>query len=152
MKAPIRELPRTPVPRALIYATGICCGVLAAVAAQILVRRAGIELADVWRNIVSGQALQMRSAGPLWLIIGSAFLVGAIVVAALTRLPLPWHRFRLLRWVVGAAVVFALAEVGHMASVTASRGGGTNAAVTLATLCAAALVALFGGYFAAKRP
>ncbi len=63
MKTPIRELPRTEVPPALVYATGVCCGVLAAIAVQIMLSRAGIELIDIWRDILSAQALQMRSAG-----------------------------------------------------------------------------------------
>lgn len=151
MTTPIRELPRTEVPRVLVYATGISCGVLAAMAVQILTGRAGIELADLWHTILSAQALQMRSATALWLMAGAAFLVSAVVVAALSRIPLPWHRFRLLRWLIGAAVVFALAEVGHIASAPGSRGGGARAALTLAALCAAALVALFGASFAIKR-
>jgi hypothetical protein len=151
MTAPIRELPRTEVPRALVYVTGVCYGVLAAIAVQIMLSRSGIELSDLWRNILSAQALQMRSAGAWWLMVGASFLVSALVVAALSRLPLPWHRFRLIRWVLGAAIVFALAEAGHIASTVGGHGGGAHAAVTLSTLVAAALVALFGAYFAMKR-
>jgi len=154
---PIRELPSTELPRSLVYVTGISCGMLAGIAVQMLLGHAGVELADTWHNVVSTQALQLRSAGPWWLIIGAAFLVGTIVAAALSRLPLPWHRFRRVRWLAGAAILYALAEVGHMASSAAShspgdgRSGATHAAVTLATLGAAALVALFGSYFAIKR-
>jgi hypothetical protein len=151
MKAPIRELPRTEVSRVLVYVTSISCGVLAAIAVQILLRRAGIELGDMWRNILTAQALQLRSAGGGWLMLGAAFVVGAVVAAVLSRLPLPWHRFRLLRWVMGAALVFAMAEVGHVASVAGGPGNGAHAAATLATLCAAALVAMFGAYFASRR-
>ena len=100
MQTPIRELPRTDLPRASVYATGVACGVLAAIAVQILLSRAGIELSGVWRNLLSAQALQLRSAGAWWLMAGSAFLASALVVAALSRLPLPWHSFRLLRWIM----------------------------------------------------
>jgi hypothetical protein len=151
MTTPIRELPRTELPPALIYVTGMCCGVLAAMAVQILLSRSGIELVDLWRNILTAQALQIRSAGAWWLMIGSAFLVSAVVVAALSRLPLPWLRFRLLRWVFGTAIVFALAEAGHIASTAGGHGGAAQTLMTLASLTAAALVALFGAYFAIKR-
>ena len=151
MTTPIKELPRTELPPALVYVTGMCCGVLAAMAVQIMLSRSGIELVDLWRNILSAQALQIRSAGAWWLMIGSAFLVSAVVVAALSRLPLPWLRFRLLRWVLGTAIVFALAEAGHIASTAGSHGGGAQVLMTLASLGAAALVALFAGYFAIKR-
>jgi hypothetical protein len=151
MTTPIRELPRTELPPALVYVTGMCCGVLAAIVVQIMLGRSGIALVDLWRNILSAQALQIRSAGAWWLMIGSAFLVSAVVVAALSRLPLPWLRFRLLRWLLGTAIVFALAEAGHIASTVGSHGGGASVLMTLASLGAAALVALFAGYFAIKR-
>src|SRR5262249_29373062 len=108
MTMSIKELPRTELPPVLVYVTGICCGVLGAMAVQIMLSRSGIQLVDLWRNILTAQALQIRSAGAWWLMIGSAFLVSAVVVAALSRLPLPWLRFRLLRWLLGAAIVFAL--------------------------------------------
>ena len=151
MITPIRELPRTDLPWPAVYATGVSCGVFAAILVQILLSRAGIELAGVWRNLLSAQTLQLRSAGAWWLMAGSAFLVSAIVVGALSRLPLPWHRFRLLRWIVGAAFVFALAEAGHRAAEVGGHEGGAHVGVTLAALIAAALASLFGAYFPAKR-
>jgi hypothetical protein len=151
MQPPIRELPHTDLPRASVYATGVTCGVFATMVVQILLSHAGIELSDVWRNLLSTQALQLRSAGAWWLMAGSAFLTSALVVAALSRLPLPWHRFRLIRWILGAAVVFALADIGHMASEVNPPSGGAHVAVRLAALLAAAPVSLFAAYFASKR-
>lgn len=151
MTTPIRELPRTELPRALIYVTGMTCGALAALAAQILLRRAGIEVADTWRSVLSGPVLHIRSVSASWLMIGSAFLVSAIVAAALSRLPPPWHRLRMLRWALGAAIVFALAQVGHIAAISGGHDSGGHAAVTLGAVGAAALVALFAAYFAIKR-
>jgi len=150
MTAPIRELPRTELSRPLIYVTSIVCGLLAAITAQVMLRRTGIELADTWNSLVSGQALQTRSVSAFWLMVGSAFLVSAVVAAALSRLPLPWHRLRALRWLLSAAIVFALAEVGHIAAVTGGHGGGVHTAMSIAALCAAALVALFAAYFATR--
>jgi len=151
MTTTIEELPRTELPPVLVYVTGMCCGVLGAMAVQIMLARSGIELVDLWRNILTAQALQIRSAGAWWLMIGAAFLVSAVVVAALSRLPLPWLRFRLLRWILGTAIVFALGEAGHIASTAGGHGGGAQTLMTLASLGAAALVALFGAYFAIKR-
>ena len=53
MQPPIRELPQSDVPRIAVYSTGITCGVLAAIAAQILMNRAGVELSNVWRSLFS---------------------------------------------------------------------------------------------------
>jgi hypothetical protein len=142
---------RTELPRVLVYMAAMICGVLAAMAAQILLARAGADLADMWRHVLSAQTAPLRAVGPWWLMVASAFLVSIVVAAVLSRTALPWHGFRLLRWVAGAAVVFALAEVGHIAAVTGGGGGGTHAAVTLGTLCVAALVALFGAHFAMRR-
>jgi hypothetical protein len=150
MTSPLGELPRTELSRALVYVTSITCGVLAAIAAEILLRRTGVEIADTWRSIVSGQGLQMRSVSTFWLMAGSAFVVSAVVAAALSRLPLPWHRLRALRWLAGAALVFALAEVGHIAAITGGHGGGPHAAMSLAALAVSALVALFAAYFATR--
>ncbi len=116
MPIPKQEVPRTEWPRALLYGAGITCGVLAAMAVQIVLSRMGIELAGVWRDLFSSRALQLRSAGAWWLIAGSALVVSALVSAILHRLPLPWHRFRALRWLLGAGIVLALAEIGHSAS------------------------------------
>ena len=122
-----------------------------AIVMQILLSRYGIELAGVWRNLLSAQTLQLRSAGAWWLMAGSGFLMSAVVVGALSRLPLPWLRFRLLRWILGAAIVFALAEAGHMAAEAGGHDGGAYVGATLAALISAALASLFGAYFAAKR-
>jgi hypothetical protein len=150
MATPIRELPRTEVPRALVLVTATTCGVLAAIAAQIVLARRGIELAGVWRDIAS-RGFHLRAAGAWWMMAGSALLVGAAVAAALSRFPLPWLRFRLLRWIAGAALVGVLAHIGHAAAMKAGVAVGIHAAASVAAVVAAALTALFGAYFAAKR-
>jgi len=151
MTAPIRELPRTELPPALTLAVGTTCGVLAAMVAQILLARRGIELAGVWRDLVSARGLHLRAAGAWWIMAASAFLVGAAAAGALSRAPLPWVRFRPLRWIAGAAMVFALAHIAHSAALASGSAVGVHVAASLAALCAAALMALFGAYFAARR-
>ena len=118
---------------------------------EILLSRAGFDLAGGWRDLLSAQALQLRAAGVWWVIAGSAFIVGAVVAAALSRLPLPWRRLRLLRWILGAAVVYALADIGHSAAMPAGRSAGMALGASLAALGAAALMALFGAYFTIRR-
>src|SRR5215471_14687196 len=136
--------------RSLVYVTSMTCGVLAAIATEILLRRTGVEIADTWRSIASGQSLEVRAGSVFWLMIGSAFVVSAVVAAALSRLPPPWLGLRTLRWLASAVLVFALAEVGHIAATPAGNGGGAHAAMSMAALVAAALVALFAAYFATR--
>ncbi len=149
--APVQEVPRTDLPRALTISVGVVCGMFAAVITQVLLARRGIELAGVWRDLLSARGLQLRSAGAWWLMAASAFVIGAVVAGVLSRLPLPWVRFRFLRWLAGAALVFALAHVGHSAAFSAGKGVAVHVTASLAALCAAALMALFGAYFGAKR-
>jgi len=141
---------QTELSRALVYVSSMTCGVLAAIATEILLRRTGVEIADTWRSIASGQSVQMRAVSVFWLMIGSSFVVSAVVAAALSRLPPPWLRLRTLRWLASAVLVFALGEVGHIAAITAGHGGGAHTAMSLLALAAAALVALFGAYFATR--
>jgi hypothetical protein len=151
MTAPIRELPRTEIPRALVLVAATTCGVIAAIAAQIALAQRGIELTSIWRELLSARGRQISAAGAWWMIAGSGLLAGAIVAAALSRFPLPWLRFRVLRWIVGAAIVAALAHIGHSAVAKAGVAVSIHFVASFAATCAAALAALFGAYFAAKR-
>lgn len=150
MSAPIRELPRMEIPRVLVLTTATTCGVLAAVAAQIVLARRGIELADMWREI-SARGFHLRAAGAWWMPLISALLVGAATAGALSWYPLPWVSFRPMRWIVGAALVGVLAHIGHAAATKAGTSIGIHSAASFVAVCAAALLALFGAYFAAKR-
>ena len=127
------------------------CGVLAAMAVQIQLSRAGLQVDSLLQNFLSAKSLQLRTAGPWWAMAGSAFIVSGVVAAVLGRFPLPWRGFRLLRWMAGGAAVFALAHVGHAA--VSTRGPATTAelAANLAALCVAALMAMFGAYFMVRR-
>jgi hypothetical protein len=151
MNAPIRELPRTEVPRALVLVTATTCGVLAAIAAQIVLAQRGIELAGMWREVVAGKGFHLRAAGAWWMMPGTALLVGAAVAGALSRYPLPWLGLRLVRWIAGAILVGVLAHVGHAAAMKAGVAVGIHSGASFAAMCAAALTALLGAYFAAKR-
>jgi hypothetical protein len=151
MQAPIRDLHRTDLPRPLALATGIVCGVLAAMVAQILLSRRGIDLAAVWRDLIATRGLHLRAAGAWWIMAASALLVGAVVAAVVSRCPLPWLSFRALRWIAGMALVFGLAHVGHSAAIKAGGSIGSHVGASFAALLAAALMALFGAYFAARR-
>jgi hypothetical protein len=141
----------TEIPRGLIYTSALTCGVLAAMALQIYLDRAGFDLVGLWGNLLSAKALQLRTAGPWWATAGLAFLVSGAIAAVLSRAPLPWRRFRLLRWLLGACIVAALADVGHMAAAPEGVSVGANVAATLGALALAALMALFGAYFTVRR-
>ncbi len=145
------DLSPVPLPRGLIYTTALTCGVLAALALQIYLTRSGYDLVGLWANVFSTKAMQLRTAGPWWAIAGVAFVVSGAAAAALSLLPLPWRRFRLLRWALGAAVVFALADIGHSATVPEGIGAGANVAASFGALVIAALMAMFGAYFTVRR-
>jgi hypothetical protein len=141
----------TEIPRGLIYTSALTCGVLAALALQIYLNRTGFDLVGLWGNLLSAKALQLRTAGPWWATAGLAFVVSGAIAAVLSRAPLPWRRFRLLRWLAGAGIVALLADVGHMAAAPEGVSAGGNVAATLGALGLAALMALFGAYFTVRR-
>lgn len=150
MQNPRRELPDIALPRALIVTTAMTCGVLAALALQMYLGGAGFDLASLWENLSSTGARQLRTAGPWWALAGMAFITSGIIAAALSRLPLPWRGFRLLRWAAGAVILLLLAHIGHSGA-EAAVGPGANLAVRLGALIVAGMMALLGAYFAVRR-
>ncbi len=148
MNAPIRELPRTEVPRPLVLVAATLCGVLAAIAAQIVLAQRGIELAGVWRELLSARGLQLRAAGAWWGMAASAFLAGAVVAAraqpfppALAALPAAALDCRRESWSA------ALAHIGHAAAMKAGIAVGIHAAASFAAVCAAAADGAVRGLF-----
>jgi len=146
-----REKLDFPLPQILVYATAMTCGVLAAMALQIELSRTGYDLVSFWRNLSSLRSMELRTAGPRWAILGLSFLVGGTTAAALSRLPLPWRRFRLLRWLAGAALVLLLADIGHHASELPGKDMSASILANLAVLALAAVMALGGSYLTVRR-
>jgi hypothetical protein len=151
MQRPKRELSSAALPPALIYAAALTCGVLAALALEIYLTSAGFDLASLWEDFLSSGTRDLRTTGPWWGIAGLAFVAGGITAAALSRLPPPWHRFRLLRWVAAIAIVLLLEDIPHSAGGTEAVAAGVNVAVRLAALGVAAVMALAGAYVAVRR-
>jgi hypothetical protein len=154
MRHPAREPPG--LPQALTYCAAVTVGILAALAVQIWLGRAGFDLVALWQDAFSTKAVQLRSAGPWWAMAGAAFIAAGATAAALSRLPPPWSRFRLLRWVLGAAVIFVLADIGHSAGLAPSGAAqaaapAAQAAASLTALLLAAPLALCGAYFTVRR-
>ena len=150
---PTRERSSTAaLPPGLIYSTAVLCGVLAALALQIDLSRAGFDLAAAWESLFSASSRQLRTAGPWWAVAGLAFVGGGTVAAALTHLPLPWRRFRLLRWAAAAVIVLLLADIGHSTAAPKELAAGANVAARLAALGLAVLMAMLGAYLTVAPP
>jgi hypothetical protein len=139
------------MPATLVYGTALTCGVLAAMAVQIQLSRSGFDFLELWHNLFSGGAMQLRTAGPWWAMAGVAFVVSGAVAVALSRVAPPWHRLRLLRWLAGAVVVLLLADIGHQASALPPAEAAAQTSVSLAVLVIAAIMSLCGAYFTARR-
>jgi hypothetical protein len=145
--SPKRELPELELPRSLIFTSALTCGVLAALVVQIQLSRAGMDVTRLLQNPSS----TLRMAGPWWAIAGSAFIASGAVAAALSRFPPPWRSFRLLRWILGGIIVFGLAHAGHAGAAPVETGAGMQVGASLAALCVAVLMAMFGAYFTVRR-
>jgi len=135
----------------LIYATALTCGVFAALALEVYLASAGFDLASLWENFLSSGTRDLRTTGPWWGIAGLAFVAGGITAAALSRLPPPWHGFRLLRWVVAGVIILLLEDISHSVGGAEGVAAGVNVAVRLAALGVAAVMALGGAYVAVRR-
>jgi hypothetical protein len=135
----------------LVYTTAATCGVLAALALQIQLSRAGYDLLALWQNLLSARTMQLRSAGPWWAIAGMAFVIGGVMAAVLSRMPLPWRGFRLLRWLAGAAVVFILSDIGQHSAGLTQTNVGASVLASLGVLALAALMSLGGAYLTIRR-
>lgn len=140
------------LPRILIYSVAITVGVLAALAVQIWFTHAGYDPVGMWQDLLSSKRLRLAAAGPWWVMAGAAFLTSGATAAALTRIPPPWRRQRIGRWILGTILVFGLAHVGHAGAPegTVVRIG-TQVAASVGALCVAALMALLGAFLTARR-
>ena len=99
--------------RLLAFATGIIAGTLAAFAAQIYLAHLNIELATAWRDLFVTWKAQTKSAFAWWTMALVALVVGYIAAAMTQFMMLHWWPLRVLRWIAGAAIVAALAVIGH---------------------------------------
>lgn len=135
------------LPGVLIFLVALTAGVLAALAVQIWFTAAGYDLTTVWQDLVSSNRLNLRAAGPWWAMAGAAFVASGATAATLSRLPLPWRRLRLVRWILGTLLVFGLAHIGHSgAGATMSAHLGTQVAVSLGAILIAAVLATIGTF------
>jgi hypothetical protein len=137
--------------RTLALASGTIGGFLVAASAQVLLFHKNIELATMWQDLFASSTVQIRSALAWWLLAGTA-LIGGFVVAAATRFLITnWWPLRLLRWILGAALVAGLAAVGHAASQPAAIDSAAYLAANLSSMTASVLAASVGAFFAARR-
>jgi hypothetical protein len=136
--------------RVLIFAVSVTAGLIAALALQIWLTAHGNEPATAWQQVFSTRA-QLRNAGPWWGMAGVAFIAAGICASALSRLPLPWRRYRTPRWVLAALLIFGLAHIGHLAGAPGDASAGSLVAANLLALGVAAVMALLGAYFTARR-
>jgi hypothetical protein len=144
-----------PSVRTLAFATGTIGGFLIAVSAQVLLGHTNVELAAMWHDLLIGSPVQIRSAFAWWLIAGTA-LIGGFLCAAVTRFLLTnWWPLRVLRWILGAAIVAGLGVVGHVASEVASDPAELDSAAYMAAnlsgMVASLITASVGAFFAARR-
>jgi len=138
-------------PRPLTFWTAVTCALLLMLVLQIVLSRRGLHLAEAWRDYAAASPPRLQAAMAWWIIAGAAFAAGAGVAALLCAYPPPWRRHRALRWIAGAALVLALAHLGHSAAPPAGVTAGVDLLSTLTAAGLAALVAMLGAYFGLRR-
>jgi hypothetical protein len=135
----------------LIFGAAVTCGTFAALAAHILLRGAGIELVAMWRHLAPSNAAEVKAALAWWATAGAALAGSWIAVVMLRRQPIARRRARILRWLLGAVVVGALAGIGHSGAASANVAAMHKVAGSFAALGLGAIMALCATHFAMKR-
>src|SRR4029453_8840885 len=99
-------------PRLLIFGTAVTCGILIALAAQVLSVRLDLDVSLAGLSLAGG-GTRLKSALAWWVVGGSTF-VGSFVAALLLKhaKAIP----SLLHWIVVGVFVIALAAIGRAAT------------------------------------
>jgi hypothetical protein len=134
--------------RALALLTALTCGTLIALALQVLLSHYGMQIADVWREMTTSE--RFRAAMVWWIIAGVTLVTGAVVARPLAQFKPPWVRLRALRWIVGAAIVAALAHVAHQAELPEGVTPMVQLMASGAAITLGAVMASFGAMFAMR--
>lgn len=142
---------RGEMPRVLIFATALICGLFLALAVHIALTRAGAGLTSMWRDLFPGSMDQLRSALAWWAIGASACFGswGTITLLRNTAAGLPWHRF--LRLVLGLSFFCLLAAAAHSAPSVPGVNATTTAGANLAAMSLAAFMAFCAAHFTVDR-
>jgi hypothetical protein len=125
-------------------------GVLLAMTLQVLLSARGMQTSDLWRDMIAGNPLSLRAALVWWIIAGSALVAGAAIARPLAQFAPPWRRNRTLRWIVGAAILFGLAHVGHSAVLPEGVSALVYLMATTTAIVIAAVMATIGAVFALR--
>jgi hypothetical protein len=144
--APMQQEDKVAV-RRLARATGVIAGTVAALAAQIFLARMNVELAMAWHDLTA----QIKSALAWWGVALVALIVGYVAAALTTFMMLHWWPLRLLRWLVGTAIVAELAVIGHAAGTPMSADAGLHVGASLAGAVLAMVTATIGAGFGARK-
>jgi len=136
---------------ALPLLVGLTAGVLAALVVDVQLAAKDMSVATAWSQLVGGEPVRFASASALWAIAGIAFVAGAITAALLGKYPPPWRDQRVLRWIVGVLILFGLAHVAHGVSTPHGIEPGSAALAEISAIAVAAIMALFGAFFARPR-
>ena len=132
-----------------VFAVAIMSGMATAYVTQTVLAGYGIELAGVWRVLVSANQAQLRSALAWWATAGAAFVGGFVVAFVMSRFD--WLYLRFLRGWLLAILVFGLAVLARDLPRAEGLAVGASVVSGAAALAVAFLMASFGGYFALRR-
>jgi len=132
-----------------VFAVAVMSGMATAFVTQTVLAGYGIELAGVWRLVVSANQGQLRSALAWWATAGAAFVGGFAVAFVMSRFD--WLYLRFLRGWLLSILVFGLAVLARDMPQAQGLGVGASVVSGVAALVVAFLMASFGSYFALRR-
>jgi hypothetical protein len=139
------------LPRVLIFATAIICGLFLALTVHIGLTGAGAGLTSIWRDLFPTSTVQLKSALAWWAIGGAACLGswGTVLVLRKTSARLPLDR--MLKLALSGVFFCLLVAAGHAAAAAPNIGPVATAAANLAAMCLGAFMAFCTAHFAIDR-
>ena len=137
------------LPRRLILAAAVTCGVLLALAVHTIGQRFGLDLGALWRS-GSGNLIPASAALGWWLVALAAF-VGGHTAAVLMDRAVAGQVPPLMRQFLIVVVVLVLAAAGQAASGPSTVPTVTGLVSGLVALALGAAIAFCGAHFALSR-
>lgn len=138
------------IPRELVSATAIVCGLLLALAVHIITSRFGLGLASAWREEGASSFDQIRSAFAWWLIAAGGGFGGFTTAVLITDPPQRTRARSILEWTAAIGFLLLLAGAEHYGMGEVGIGIGARLNAGLVALTVGALTASFGTYFALR--
>jgi hypothetical protein len=133
--------------RRLVITCAIVCGVLLALAVQMLGQALDLDLTALWLGDPANISI---SVGAAWWMMAAAGFAGGYATTILAARAAAGRIPQMVWWILAGAFVLILAAAGQFASAPSTSAGSASVLAALAALTLGAAMAICGVYVAPK--